>query len=341
MADVLRGMLARAEFPTPGDPPAPGISPSVGDGSLLLDESGTILFASPNATSALRRLGWTEDLLGDNFASIADDVTRRSRQPVEVPASRSLLVDRPREIDVETATAVVRLRSQPLRDPEGPVGWFLMLRDATELRRRERELVTKEATIREIHHRVKNNLQTVAALLRLQARRTTSPEAVGALNDAQKRVAAIAVVHEILSQGYEDAVRFDDVADRLMTMVRDVASTRAMVEVRRVGSFGMVPADVATNLSLVYTEVVQNAIEHGLGVEEGHVRVEPRQAGGKLQVDVINDGTPLPAGFRLEQAKSLGLSIVTTLVADMDGTFDIVRLPGDSGTRARITLPLE
>jgi len=339
-ATIIAGMLRRGQFPTPGDKPVPWISPRVGDGSLRLDASGNILFASPNAMSAFRRLGWTGDLLGDNFRSVASQLVQRRREPVEAPLMLLLAVRHPREGELETRTGVVRLRTQPLSDAHGPLGWFVMCRDATELRTRERELVTKDATIREIHHRVKNNLQTVAALLRLQARRTTSDEAAMALTDAQKRVAAIAVVHEILSQGFDVSVRYDDVADRLMTMVRDVATTGSKVEVKRIGTFGLIPADVATNLSLVFTEVLQNALEHGLGEEEGRVTVRPVQEESRLVVDVCNDGRPLPEDFSLVGTGSLGLSIVTTLVADLEGTFTIATMPG-GGTRARISIPLD
>ena len=83
----------------------------------------------------------------------------------------------------------------------------MLLRDVTDLRSRDRELVTKDATIREIHHRVKNNLQTVAALLRLQARRMTVPEARAALEEAVRRVGSIALVHETLSQSLDEQRR--------------------------------------------------------------------------------------------------------------------------------------
>ena len=101
----------------------------------------------------------------------------------------------------------------------------MLCRDVSDLRSKERELVTKDATIREIHHRVKNNLQTVAALLRMQARRIESPEAKVALTDAMSRVASIAIVHETLSQTFDEIVEFDAVADELLQMVGDVAAS--------------------------------------------------------------------------------------------------------------------
>lgn len=339
-AEILRDMMWNGEFPSMGDRPVPWVSPRVGDGSFLVDAEGIVVFASPNAVSAYRRLGWTGDLVGEHFAGVTEALLGRRREPVEQPMLNVLRPKRPREFDVEVGASSVRLRVQPLVLDSEQAGFFITCRDTTELRTRERQLVTKDATIREIHHRVKNNLQTVAALLRLQARRVTSDEATDALNDAQKRVGAIAVVHEILSQGFESSVHFDDVADRLMTMVRDVASSRSRVEMRRAGSFGQVPAEVATHLSLVFTELITNAIEHGLGEGRGSVLVRPWQEDGELTIDVINNGAPLPDDFTLEGRKSLGLSIVETLVADLGGTFEMGALGEGFGTRARLVVPM-
>ncbi|MFP5417260.1 MAG: sensor histidine kinase [Actinomycetes bacterium] len=339
-ATLLMGMLRDGWFPTPGDKPVPWVSPRVGDGSLRVESTGVITFVSPNGMSVFRRLGWSGDVLGDDLQDLAARLEGRRREPVEEVTAPLLSHARVRETQLETRQGAVRIRTQPLWCAGEQEGWFVTCRDITDLRTRERELVTKDATIREIHHRVKNNLQTVAALLRLQARRTTSPEASAALTDAQKRVAAIAVVHEILSQGFDTTVNFDEVADRLMTMVRDVASSRSKVHMQRIGSFGSVPADVATNLSLVFTEVVQNALEHGLGEAPGEVVVYPGQREGRLVVDVVNDGRPLSEDFSLADSRSLGLSIVTTLVADLDGTFEMEPGPSGAGTRARVSIPL-
>lgn len=338
LAEIIRDMVWRGEFPTvEGERPVPWVSPRVGDGSIRVDSCGNVIFASPNAVSAFRRLGVTLDLVGEPFVEILDALPAEARSPMELTVSE---LKGPTEFDLDSRSASVRLRIQPLLASGGPTGFLVMCRDTTELRNRERQLVTKDATIREIHHRVKNNLQTVSALLRLQARRTESAETKHALDDAQKRVAAIAVVHEILSQAFDSSVRFDDVADRLLAMVREVNTSQGRVTMRREGSFGHVPAAAATSLSLIIAELTQNAIEHGLENGVGGVVVSPYQDGGKLVVEVTNDGIPLPDDFSLEHAKSLGLSIVSTLVEDLDGTFEMTSLPGGSGTKARIEIPL-
>ncbi len=336
-AQVLAGMVYRHQFPLGGDRRVPWVSPRVGDGMIRVSQAGVIVFASPNALSAYRRLGLSTDLYGEDFVAITRSLLKE-RAPVERPIAASLAGRGSAELDLETSSATVRLRILPLTDEDGPDGLLVMCRDTTELRSRERQLVTKDATIREIHHRVKNNLQTVAALLRLQARRISSPEAKGALSDAMKRVAAIAVVHEILSQGFDSSVKFDDVADRLLRMVGDVATTGGKVRMVREGSFGYVPADVATSLSLVLTELCQNAVEHGLRQQSGEVLVRPLQQDGELVVEVVNFGEPLPEGFTITSSTSLGLSIVSTLVADLGGQFRLAT-EGDA-TTATVRVPL-
>ena len=338
-ADVLSGMVHRCEYPTGMDKSVPWVSPRVGDGMIRVTADGTVNYASPNALSAYRRLGLAADLEGENLAQVTMTLLK-NRAPVEMALPNVLRGQGQHEVEVETPDVQLRLRIINLNDDDGPVGQLVLCRDTTELRSRERQLVTKDATIREIHHRVKNNLQTVAALLRLQARRISSPEAKGALTDAMKRVGAIAVVHEILSQAFDTSVKFDDVADRLLRMVVDVAATGGPVQLRREGSFGYVPADVATSLSLVLTELCQNAIEHGLGESRGVVWVTPRESEGVLVVEVTNEGAPLPDGFSLGSTNSLGLSIVTTLVDDLGGEFTLSSAEGGVGTVARVAIPL-
>jgi two-component sensor histidine kinase len=231
---------------------------------VRLDADGIVSYASPNALTAYRRLGLATDLVGTHLGKLTAELA-----PTTGPVDEALPVvasgRAPREIEVEVNAVVVHLRAIPL-DPYGTrIGAIVLLRDVSELRRRERELLTKDATIREIHHRVKNNLQTVAALLRLQARRLDEPQARSALDEAVRRVGSIAIVHDTLSQSLDENVDFDEVADRVLAMVAEVSAPETYVRPRREGSFGVLPAEIATPLSLVLTELLQNALEHGLG----------------------------------------------------------------------------
>jgi two-component system, sensor histidine kinase PdtaS len=219
------------------------------------------------------------------------------------------------------------------------------VRDVTELRRRERELLTKDATIREIHHRVKNNLQTVAALLRLQARRLQAPEAREALEEAVRRVGSIAMVHETLSRVPDEIVDFDDIAGRVAMMAGELSAPESRVSPTLTGKFGQLPALIATPLALVLTELMQNALQHGLSEPSravpGCLQVSAVREPGRLTVTVSDNGVGLPPDFDLGASSSLGLQIVSTLVlTELGGTLEVAPRPG-GGTQVVVVLPLE
>lgn len=337
-ADILSVMAWQATYPV-RPLSDPSISPQVGDGLILISINGTVSYATPNAISAFRHLGWNGDLEGEDMRSIARELLG-SHPQIGQTVVREIVGPQVREFDIDTDEASARVRVLPLHGVEGPLGTMVLCRDTTELRHRDRALVTKDATIREIHHRVKNNLQTVAALLRLQARRIEAPEAKAALKDAMSRVQAIAVVHETLARTFDEDVPFDDVADRILRMVGDLAAPQGGVDARRQGSFGLVPADKATNLAVVMTELCQNAVEHGLGSSAGTVTVHANRHDHTLEVAVIDQGVGLGEGT-VDTSHSLGLSIVSTLVADLHGSFELVNNPaGEPGARALLRLPL-
>ena len=279
-ADDLAQMVASGMFPWPGQQPALVRSPRVGDGLLRLGRSGKVSYASPNALSAYRRLGLAADLVGAELGPLTARLCAPGR-----PTDDSLMVTAsgraPRETEVEGNGSVVQLRAIPLVVNGLRTGALVLVRDVTELRHRERELMTKDATIREIHHRVKNNLQTVAALLRLQSRRLEEPKARAALDEAVRRVGSIATVHETLSHAPEEIVDFDDVAERVAAMAGEVSAAEARVKPVLLGRFGLLPSAVATPLALVLAELLQNALQHGLAqAPDGRPGRAARSVGG-------------------------------------------------------------
>ncbi len=339
-ATDLAQMISNGHFPVPGQRSDHADSPRVGDGFVRVDAAGTVVYASPNATSVYRRLGLAADLGGRNLAETTRELIEPRSRPDEEILSSVLGGRLPRDAEVDDDGTVLILRSIPLRPSGEHLGALVLLRDVSDLRSRDRELVTKDATIREIHHRVKNNLQTVQALLRLQARRMRVDEARDALEEAVRRVGSIAIVHDLLSQRLEETVEFDEVADRLRTMVADVASSGVALTSSRRGSFGTVSADAATPLAMVLTELLQNAIEHGFAGGGGALAVVVRRTAGNLVVDVEDDGAGLEAEFTLDGSSGLGLSIVRTLVeSELHGTLVLASRP-DGGTQARVEVPL-
>lgn len=243
----------------------------------------------------------------------------------------------PWRADIEAKGVTVTLRSIPLRDHGERIGAVVLCRDVTEMRHQERELITKDATIREIHHRVKNNLQTVASLLRIQARRTHSDEARTSLQNAMRRVAAIAVVHDTLSTGLSQTVDFDEVFDSVLKLVTEVAASHnTTVHPKKTGEFGVLPSEAATPLALGLTELVTNAVEHGLDGRDGEVEIVANRHDDHLEIQVRDNGVGLPEG---KVGSGLGTQIVRTLIqGELGGTIDWHTLTG-SGTEVTISIP--
>lgn len=341
-AALITGMVHRAEFPISGQAFNQETSPRVGDGVIRVDAQGTVLQATPNAITCYRRLGLSSHPLHENLPALTERLAGPPSEPVGETWQTLFLPSEVTEFGIEGVRGAVRLRVLPLRTVSGGAGAVVLCRDVTELAQLDRKLVSKNATIREIHHRVKNNLQTVAALLRMQGRRMTQPEARDALNEAMQRVAAIAVVHETLSQSFDEVVDFDEVADRVLRMAATVSITMDTTGVRteRRGSFGPVPAQVATNLSLVVTELVQNAVEHGGHGGKSDVVMNVTRTGDLVRVEVTDDGVGLPEGFDVANTGSLGLSIVRTLVEEMGGSFALRNRTDDHGVVAELTVRL-
>ncbi|WP_460301516.1 sensor histidine kinase [Actinocorallia aurea] len=339
-ASDLAQMIAEGTFPVPGAEANLIRSPRVGDGLLRVDRTGRVVYASPNALSAYRRLGLATDLVGDHLGETTAKLAETG-QPIDESFIGMLSGKAHREVEVEAHGAFVQLRMLPLIVAGEQIGSIALIRDVTELRWRDRELMTKDATIREIHHRVKNNLQTVAALLRLQARRLRVPEGREALEEAVRRVGSIAIVHETLSHTPDELIDFDEIADRVIAMSGDLMSLEIRVHPRRLGGFGVLPAAIATPIAMVLTELLQNALQHGLAEHGGNLEVLVSRTEERLRVEVTDDGVGLPADFDPESADSLGIQIVRALTeGELGGTIAFGDRQG-GGTSVVLDLPLE
>ncbi len=338
-ANDLFAMIAAGDFPDLAAPSSPRrAAPRASDGLIRLDVDGIVTFASPNALSAFNRIGFAGELEGESLAEVTTGLI--TGQAV-VDESLPLVVTgrAPWRTDIEARGVAVSLRAIPIRHRGERVGAILLCRDVTEVRHQERELITKDATIREIHHRVKNNLQTVASLLRIQARRTHSDVARDALGQAMRRVAAIAVVHDTLSGGLDQDVDFDVVFQRVLLLIAEVASSHTTtVHPKFTGSFGALPSEYATPLALALTELVTNAVEHGLaGKEDGSVEIIAKRTDERLIVKVRDNGVGLDEG---KVGSGLGTQIVRTLIqGELSGAIDWHTLVG-SGTEVTIDVPM-
>lgn len=337
VADGLLRMVATGEFPYDGKPT--GFrhgTPRVSDGFVQLNEDGEVIYAAPNAISNFRRLGIMGSLSGKVLAEL---VTETIENHTSFDESLAVVVmgRAPWLTELEAHGAIISLRALPLRENGKRRGAMLLCRDITELRRREQELLSKDATIREINHRVKNNLQTVSALLRMQARRAKNEDTKQALDNAQRRVATIALVHQILSQNVDEYSQFDDVFGPLINMASDIAATGVEVRTQVLGSFGRIGANQTTALAMVLNELVSNAIEHGLPMG-GNLSVTVQRDGHKMVIFVDDDGIGIVDG---RPGSGLGTQIVRTMVAaELHGTIEwLAREEG--GTRVQLNLYID
>jgi two-component sensor histidine kinase len=228
-------------------------------------------------------------------------------------------------------------RCVPFLEGSHVTGAVLLVRDVTELRKRDRLLLSKDATIREIHHRVKNNLQTISSLLRLQARRLTHPEAIAAVGESVRRIRTIALVHEALSREPGDDVTFIEIVRPLLRLADEgLQSPDRPVRFTVQGDGGRIPAAIATPLSVVLTELLQNAVDHGFpeGSGGGSVVVHLQNTGRELHLTVVDDGRGVDGSFRLDDATGLGLSIVRTLVTtELNGQIAMRPLTAEDAAR--------
>ncbi|CAL8898649.1 histidine kinase [Kocuria varians] len=309
-------------------------APRVGDGLIRLDTDGVVEFCSPNGLSTFRRLGLHGDITGQNLV-------RAARQlPLNAPGVDETLAPvlagtMPWRAELSAVKASATLRAIPLRRGGERTGALILCRDVTELRRRDLQLVSKDATIREIHHRVKNNLQTVSALLRLQSRRMNSPEGRNGLQQAMRRVSSIARVHESLSHEISEDVDFDDLIRHQVQLAVETASAGQHVRTAVHGHFGRLPSKSATSVALVVNELVANAVEHGLKDRSGTVELSVRHLEDEvsdsgttyvvLEIAIEDDGRGMGdtvieesgvSAYRPpSEGEGLGMQIVRTLVA--------------------------
>jgi two-component sensor histidine kinase len=340
----LLQMICAAEFPFPEEDVGTEETPRVGDGFVLVDADGRVEFASPNAINAFHRMGVYSTPEGHKLTELGIEA---SAVQWALAARHPVVEEVERRPDV-----IVLVQCIPLLENRVPTGAVILMRDVTDVRRLDRLLLSKDAAIREVHHRVKNNLQTISSLLSLQARRLDSADGKAALYEAERRVRSIAVVHEILSRDPGDQVPFGEIVGSLVRMAEDsVVSTRP-VEFSVEGDVGEVTADVATPLAVALAEILQNAVEHafdrpasGAGPSAsstpspGHVRLTLSNGRKGISATVRDDGRGLDPAFDIERTTSLGLSIVRDLVVSQLGGSITMGAAEGGGTLVEIRLP--
>jgi two-component sensor histidine kinase len=330
--DRFARMISEGSFPFDVDEIEMESAPRVADGVIVIDADTRVQFASPNAVSSLHRMGIHTYAHSQALAAVGfDDSAARAAMTLHLPVTE----------EIEHDDVSVLLRVLPILDAGTPAGALVLLRDVSDLRRRDRMLLSKDATIREIHHRVKNNLQTIASLLRLQGRRLRSPEARAALAESERRIRSIAIVHETLSREAGDVVAFNEIVRPLARLVEETSSSSEhRIRFHVDGDAGELPGEVATPLAVVLNELMQNAVDHAFpeGANDARVDVTLGRDDGYVEVEVRDNGSGLPDQFTLDGSRGLGLSIVQALVtSELQGS---IEMRDDTGTSVRVRVPV-
>lgn len=291
---------------------------------LMVNHEGIVTFRNSLARNLYQTLGYVDDVLGQPYKNVRLEGTNRETRET-------------REIDgysfVEAAVGPRMLDIRRIEVNAPDVAFALIIQDVTWRREQEQALILKSVAIKEMHHRVKNNLQTIASLLRLQMRRTDSSETKEVLGESMNRILSIASTHELLARSGIDEVMLGAVITNIKSnTLRYFANPRCSVSISLEGDDFTVDSDIATSVALVVNELLQNSFKYAFqDRKEGRVRIVVKHGDLYSKIQVIDDG----AGFdvRKTDGNRLGLSIVQTLVKDkLKGDLEI-----DSGPEGTTT----
>ena len=249
------------------------------------------------------------------------------------------------EIDCQTRTgdrlaAEVSASEVPLTPERGCI--LVLMRDITKRKAAEAEikasLQEKDVLLREVHHRVKNNLQVVTSLFDLQAKRSTDPDAQAMLRECRNRVRSMSAIHEALYRG-EDLSRVDFrryAAALVEELLRSYGAARR-IELHLDMEDVYLDIDQAVPCGLIVNELASNALKYAFpGERQGRLRLAVAGDGGGLVLTIADDGVGLPEGLDISDSPSLGLRLVDSLVKQLRGQLDVDR---EAGTAFTVTFP--
>ncbi|WP_126427840.1 sensor histidine kinase [Brevibacillus marinus] len=300
------------------------------EGMILFDYRRVITYVNTRACQLLRAIGHEAPLEGKPLAQCFADMFAKER----FQQSGGVVF-----AEFQSGNLCLQLKAVSIVRDETEVGGILLLRDISEIKEKEKQLMIKSAVIKEIHHRVKNNLQTIGSLLRLQMRRSASPELKRVYRESINRIISIATVHEFLAQNGQEQVDFREVADKLAkAIVSSMAAYGKRMEVRVTGEKQYLAADRATALALILGELLQTSVIHGAaGSQDGTITVGLRQKGAFAQLTLSGGG--MVVSDPTVPHDQLGLQIVQTLIAeDLGGKLTFTRT--GQGTAMTITYPV-
>lgn len=330
------------------------------DGIYLVDSKSNVVYMSGTASNMFRTIerpttltqqpldtleNEDQQLVAQAFATNVCQEVRKESDDGRTWVRKAIPLHAPNEGRLARVFGLSWLSLNRSNDDHGVDAVLVLMQNATEAVAKQRELEVKSAIIQEVHHRIKNNLQNVAAILRIQSRRATNDETRQHLGDAVNRVLSMSVIHEFLSHDGHNPINVREVSQRIAGQVVEVArGPSQQIDVRVQGPSIRLPASQATPVALILNELLMNSIEHGVRDRaQSAILVQLEDLGDAVRICVQDDGAGLPANFDLRQSNSLGLQIVQTLVTnDLKGQFELKAVDptgATQGAQAVITIP--
>ncbi len=327
---VFKEMIARGEIKH-----AISLSPfSARDGMVVIGRDLRIRYHSNIAEGFYRKLNITQRLVGERIDALetGDEQLVWQAWDERVCIEQEDLVRDAvwlRRVIPLAPTTTERARTRGWlslsNEPRETRQALLLIRDVTIDRRQEANQVRTDAMVREIHHRVKNNLQTIVSLTRVEARRAQSDETKRALDELSNRIFAVAQVHESLSLDHDSAIQLKDVSKQIAKQVQESLLPRdSKISIEVEGDALRLPPRQATAAALIINELVQNAVEHAFEPDEtGYVRIQLEDTPERARVTVVDSGRGLPSDADWRDSPNLGLKIVQNLAQELRGSFEV------------------
>ncbi|WP_338081065.1 sensor histidine kinase [Clostridium tetanomorphum] len=293
------------------------------DAIIIFNSNGIAVFSNPVANLLYKKLGYKDKIVGMNFENLVLD-GRNFNNMVE--DGDSIISE------VTVGKLCLQIKYILTKPKNDRLKMLMIVRDITEVKEKEKELILKSVAIKEIHHRVKNNLQTIASLLRLQSRRIDNELTKDAFNESISRILSIAATHEILAQNGVDDVDIKEVILRIKeNILRFFSISSRNIEVNVEGDSLNINSDKATSIALIVNEILQNSLEHAfVDKNEGKINIQVEQGTNYCKLSIEDNGR----GFdpKCTNPENLGLNIVRSIVKDkLNGSLNIYS--GNKGTK--------
>lgn len=309
------------------------ISSLMQEGMILFDFKHTITHANARAYELLEQIGYESPLKGQ----LIDRFLYGTFSREQFLQNNGMIVE---EIQFGKTTLFMKA-VQMVRDQQ-TVGGIILLRDISDLKEKEKQLMIKSAVIKEIHHRVKNNLQTIASLLRLQMRRSELPEIEQVYRESINRINSIAAIHEILAQGGLELVDMREVIAKISRMIAfSMARPNQQIEIVLTGGTFRMVSEKAMSLALIITELIQNCIQHAFAEHPlGTISIDIRCEDSQAILKVADDGEGIAFEGSTSENGHLGVKIVDTLIKeDLGGTLTFEN--SGQGTEVTVIIPIQ